>query len=49
MIRAVDASNPPLRLPLGPDAHRRIRAKLIQMASDLDSWESIATATDHAA
>ena len=49
IIRAVDAANPPLRLPLGADAHRRIRAKLTQVASDLDSWEGIATATDHVA
>ena len=49
IIRAVDASNPPLRLPLGPDAHRRIRAKLIQVASDLDTWDGVATATNHSA
>lgn len=48
IIRALDAANPPLRLPLGTDAHRRIRAKLAQVASDLDAWEGIATATDHA-
>ncbi|HSI59868.1 MAG TPA: oxidoreductase [Ideonella sp.] len=35
---AVHAQEPPLRLPLGPDAHRLIRAKLASVAADLDAW-----------
>lgn len=38
VIAAVDAVKPPLRLPLGPDAHRLIRGKLASVAADMDAW-----------
>lgn len=46
IVQAVDASRPPLHLPLGPDAFRNIRAKLARVTSDLDAWEPVASDTD---
>ncbi|MFG1422746.1 oxidoreductase [Roseixanthobacter liquoris] len=46
ILQAVDAQKPPLRLALGPDAHRNIRAKLARVATDLDAWEHVAADTD---
>ena len=44
---AVAAGAPTLRLPLGADAVSSIRAKLAQVASDIDRSENIAVATAH--
>ena len=38
-LAAVDADNPPLRLPPGPDAQRNI-AKLPSVAVDIEAWTS---------
>lgn len=46
ILAAVDAEDAPLRLPLGPDAHRNIRAKLASVAGDLDAWSDHTTATN---
>lgn len=46
ILAAVDAAEAPLRLPLGPDAHRNIQAKLASVAADLDAWRELTTATD---
>jgi NAD(P)-dependent dehydrogenase (short-subunit alcohol dehydrogenase family) len=46
ILAAVDAEDAPLRLPLGPDAHRNIRAKLASVAGDLDAWSDRTTATN---
>lgn len=48
-IRAVCDENAPLRLPLGPDAVRRIREKLQGQLVDLNTWESVAVATGYPA
>ena len=45
IIDAVDDPGAPLRLPLGPDAHRNIEAKLASVASDLDTWRRRTAAT----
>ncbi len=45
ILAAVYAHDAPLRLPLGPDAHRDIRAKLASVESDLAVWSSLTTAT----
>jgi NAD(P)-dependent dehydrogenase (short-subunit alcohol dehydrogenase family) len=39
------AQNPPLRLILGADAVERVRAKLKQVAEDLETWESTSVNT----
>ncbi|SEG69247.1 Short-chain dehydrogenase [Bryocella elongata] len=40
IIAVTGAENPPLRLVLGADAFERVRAKLSQVAEDLEAWES---------
>jgi NAD(P)-dependent dehydrogenase (short-subunit alcohol dehydrogenase family) len=40
IISVTKAQNPPLRLVLGADAVTRVRAKLAQVAQDLEAWES---------
>jgi NAD(P)-dependent dehydrogenase (short-subunit alcohol dehydrogenase family) len=45
IIAAVDSTDPPLRLALGPDAVERIRAKLTGMLRELDAWEAVSRDT----
>lgn len=46
IIRVVDESTPPFRLPLGAFAFRRIRQKLNEQIAELDAWESLGKNTD---
>ncbi|WP_457325374.1 oxidoreductase [Roseateles sp. P5_E11] len=46
ILAAVDAEAPPLRLPLGPDAHRNIQAKLDSVAADMAAWADRTTQTN---
>jgi NAD(P)-dependent dehydrogenase (short-subunit alcohol dehydrogenase family) len=46
ILKAVDAPDAPLRLPLGPDAHRNIKAKLASVAADLEAWSALTTVTN---
>jgi NAD(P)-dependent dehydrogenase (short-subunit alcohol dehydrogenase family) len=45
IIRVVDDPSAPLRLPLGPEAVRRIREKLTRQLADLDAWEAVSLDT----
>jgi NAD(P)-dependent dehydrogenase (short-subunit alcohol dehydrogenase family) len=45
IVTLVDRSDSPLRLPLGPEAVSRIRAKLTEQLADLAAWEEIALDT----
>ena len=45
IIAVVDSPQPPLRLPLGPEAVTRIRAKLRDQLTSIDEWESLALDT----
>lgn len=45
IIAAVEADDPPLRLPLGPEAVDRIRTKLQEQLAALDDWEELAVET----
>jgi len=45
IIQAVEAPEPPLRLPLGEEALRMIRAKLEEQRRELDAWERLSTTT----
>lgn len=45
LLKAIDAAQPPLRLPLGTDAYGRIRTKLDQFGKEMAAWEAEATAT----
>jgi NAD(P)-dependent dehydrogenase (short-subunit alcohol dehydrogenase family) len=45
IVTLVDRPDSPLRLPLGPEAVSRIRAKLTEQLADLAAWEEIALDT----
>jgi NAD(P)-dependent dehydrogenase (short-subunit alcohol dehydrogenase family) len=46
IVQAVCADEPPLRLPLGPDAVSVLRKKLLSVEDNLDTWAEVSTATD---
>lgn len=46
ILRAVDADDAPLRLPLGPIAHSIAERKMASFRSDIDAWRDITIATD---
>lgn len=46
VLAAVDDDSAPLRLPLGPDAHRNIQAKLDAVAADMAAWADRSTQTN---
>jgi NAD(P)-dependent dehydrogenase (short-subunit alcohol dehydrogenase family) len=46
IIQAVEAKNPPLRLPLGKMAIEHIRATLDAESRELDAWAQVSAATD---
>lgn len=45
ILKALDSDEPPLRLPLGPDAVDGIRGKLDSIRRELDVWERVSRAT----
>jgi NAD(P)-dependent dehydrogenase (short-subunit alcohol dehydrogenase family) len=45
IISVTRAAKPPLRLVLGADALERVRAKLAQVAEDLETWQSTTVGT----
>ncbi|KVH72789.1 short-chain dehydrogenase [Burkholderia ubonensis] len=49
MIALVDASNPPLRLPLGTDTLAAIAAKNAYVAQETETWKALSASTDFAA
>jgi len=49
IIAVTHAAHPPLRLILGADAVARVRAKLTQVARDLEDWESVSANTAYPA
>ena len=46
ILRAVDADDTPLHLPLGPAAHSIAERKLASFRRDIDAWRDITIATD---
>lgn len=48
MIAAVEAEQPPLRLPLGAVCLGAMRSKLARMNDELDRWEAVALDTSYA-
>ncbi len=46
ILRAVDADDTPLHLPLGPAAHSNAERKLASFRSDIDAWRDFTIATD---
>jgi hypothetical protein len=51
MIAAVEADEPPLRLPLGQDSLDQIREKLDEIRQETDAWEktTVETSFEHGA
>jgi NAD(P)-dependent dehydrogenase (short-subunit alcohol dehydrogenase family) len=47
ILKAIDAAEPPLHLPLGPRAYQLARDKLAAFQKDMDAWEALAKATDY--
>jgi NAD(P)-dependent dehydrogenase (short-subunit alcohol dehydrogenase family) len=45
IIKVSESNDPPLRLPLGQDAHERIRTKLAQVETDIKAWEKYSANT----
>ena len=48
ILKAVDAEQPPLHLPLGPVAYGIAEKKLAAFKHDMDAWRGVAIATDFA-
>ena len=46
ILKAVDADDAPLHLPLGPVAHAIAERKLSAFRSDIDAWRDLSIATD---
>jgi NAD(P)-dependent dehydrogenase (short-subunit alcohol dehydrogenase family) len=46
ILKAVDADDTPLHLPLGPVAHAIAERKLAAFRSDIDAWRDLTIATD---
>jgi len=46
MLRAVDAEDPPLHLPLGPAAHGIVERKFAAFRADVAAWRDLSIATD---
>jgi NAD(P)-dependent dehydrogenase (short-subunit alcohol dehydrogenase family) len=46
ILRAVDANDAPLHLPLGPAAHAIAERKLEALRCDIDTWRDVTIATD---
>ncbi|MET3710847.1 NAD(P)-dependent dehydrogenase (short-subunit alcohol dehydrogenase family) [Sphingomonas trueperi] len=46
ILRAVDAKDAPLHLPLGPAAHAIAERKLAAFRRDIDAWRDVTIATD---
>jgi NAD(P)-dependent dehydrogenase (short-subunit alcohol dehydrogenase family) len=49
MVTLVDASNPPLRLPLGTDTLAAIAAKNAYVEQETQTWQALSASTDFAA
>jgi hypothetical protein len=45
IIKMSQAAQPPMKLPLGPDAVALIQSKLEQLKTELDQWKALAAST----
>jgi hypothetical protein len=46
ILEAVEAADPPLRLPLGKSARERIEAKFANLRREIDAWRERIDGTD---
>jgi NAD(P)-dependent dehydrogenase (short-subunit alcohol dehydrogenase family) len=47
IVKLAASDNPPLHLPIGPDAVENFRKKTAQMTKEVDEWETISSSTNH--
>lgn len=47
IVQLAASANPPLHLPVGPDAVKNFRDKVAQMTREIEEWEAVSMATDH--
>ena len=47
IVKLADSENPPLHLPVGPDAIKNFRDKTAQMTQEVEAWESVSISTNH--
>ena len=48
VLKAIDADDPPLHLPLGEPAYKGVRAKVSALLNSMEVWEADSTATNFA-
>ena len=46
IIKLAASTNPPLHLPVGPDAGKSFRDKMAQMTREVEEWETVSMGTD---
>jgi len=47
IVKLVASENPPLHLPIGSDAIKKIREKTALITREVEEWEPVSTGTDH--
>ena len=47
VIKLAASENPPLHLPVGPDAVKYFRDKTAQMTREVEEWETVSSSTNH--
>jgi hypothetical protein len=47
IVKLAASDNPPLHLPIGSDAVKKIREKTAQIIREVEEWEPVSTGTDH--
>jgi len=46
IVKLAASKNPPLHLPIGPDAVANFRKKTAEMTKEVDEWEAISSSTN---
>ena len=47
IVKLAASKNPPLHLPIGPDAVANFRKKTAEMTKEVDEWEAVSSSTNH--
>jgi NAD(P)-dependent dehydrogenase (short-subunit alcohol dehydrogenase family) len=47
IVKLAASDNPPLHLPVGPDAVKNFRDKTAQMSREVEEWEAVSNSTNH--
>ena len=46
LLKLLATENPPVHLPLGSDALKLVREKIVSLASEITAWEDVTLSTD---